>query len=92
MAYLKRSSWVILVFTFAFVLGGFFFRAFSQEGARVNFSSVEMDIEIDKFVFFDQNTGRVYVHNNTDGKLRELWQLDRVGALRKFTKRGEVWQ
>lgn len=94
MAHIKRTSWIILFFACAFVLGGVVFRAFSEEDVTGtgNFTNVELDIETDRFILFDQNTGRIYSYNNTDGRMREMWQIERLGAsLRKLTKTGERW-
>lgn len=93
MAYMRKRGWAIFFLVFTFLLGAMSFRAFSEQQEETgNFRDVEMEIDSDTLMLFNQATGRIYVYNGTDGRPRAAWQIKKLGArLERFGSTGERW-
>lgn len=82
------------LFLLLFILAGLFaiagIHAFSQDLA--DFKNISVVSDTDFFQFFNHDTGKLYVYSKTDGRLRAVWGLKRLGGnLQRFSSSGESY-
>jgi hypothetical protein len=69
----RRIQFTALLFIFTLVFVAVAFQAFSQ--GKSDWKNVTFATHQDALKFFDQNTGRVYVYSENDGKLLHVWAI-----------------
>ncbi len=72
-----QSKKVLLILVFALVVmtGMLSFRVFAAGGGgAVTFATQDVG-----YVFFEHNTGKLYVYNARNGELATIWKINRLG-------------